>query len=316
MTADGGMGAFAAIFGGYGLPLPGDIFIKDGKTTNSLYEPEMVEALKEVKKIIEAGVVDPELLVNTGNQWHDKVIQGKTGIAWAGWPRMTKGEFVGPMEAVNPEVDWVQIETPVGPYGRYAGGESPSINMRGLPSTLAKDPEKLEKIFELLNYISTEEGNRLVAYGLEGRHFNLENGKVVPTDLMSHWTGKTKGGFYQEILDRSADGSSKVTINPEKLKTVMLEMLAEAGVKLQLYTFAADAIVEDNKIKGIITESKSGREAIMANVIIDASGDGDIAARAGVPYQKGRASDGKMQPMTLMFKVAGVDTVLTHHPKK
>lgn len=143
-------------------------------------------------------------------------------------------------------------------------------------------------------------------------------GGVATTGLMSHWTGGTKGGFYEEILDRSADiseigadmgthGNYRQLINPERLKTVFLEMLQEAGVLLQLYTFASDVIIEDNKIKGIITESKSGREAIFAKVVIDASGDGDIAAKAGVPFYKGREYDGKMQPMTIMLKVAGVD---------
>lgn len=139
-------------------------------------------------------------------------------------------------------------------------------------------------------------------------------GGVATTGLMSHWTGKTVGGFYEEILDKSQDNSAlfngvdtRQIINPEKLKTVMLNMLHEAGVILQLYTFASDAIIEDNEIKGVITESKSGREAVLSKVVIDASGDGDIAAKAGVPYFKGREEDGKMQPMTIMFKVAGVD---------
>lgn len=144
-------------------------------------------------------------------------------------------------------------------------------------------------------------------------------GGVATTGLMSHWTGRTKGGFYEEILDRSSElkaeeretsihGNSRQIINPEKLKTVMLEMLGEAGVILQLYTFASDVIMDGNTITGVLTESKSGREAILAKIIIDASGDGDVAAKAGVPFTKGRDSDGKMQPMTLMFKVAGVDT--------
>ncbi len=144
-------------------------------------------------------------------------------------------------------------------------------------------------------------------------------GGVATTGLMSHWTGNTKGGFYEELLDRSSElpeenkslshnGSYRQIINPETLKTVMLQMLDEAGVILQLYTFASDAIVEDSTLKGIITESKSGREVIYSKIIIDASGDGDIAAKAGAPFIKGREDDGKMQPMTLMFKVAGVDT--------
>jgi len=133
-------------------------------------------------------------------------------------------------------------------------------------------------------------------------------GGVATSGLMSHWTGNTRGGFYEEILDRSCDCSDRQIINPEKLKTVLLQMLYEAGVILQLYTLACEPIMDGDRITGVITESKSGREAIMARIVIDASGDGDIAARAGVPYYKGREEDGKMQPMTLMFKVAGVDT--------
>jgi hypothetical protein len=132
-------------------------------------------------------------------------------------------------------------------------------------------------------------------------------GGVATTGLMSHWTGKTIGGFYEEILERSQDTERQI-INPEKLKTVMLKMLEEAGVMLQLYTFASDAIVENDTIKGVIIESKSGRQAILSKIVIDASGDGDIAAKAGAPFYKGREEDGKMQPMTIMFKVAGVDT--------
>jgi len=134
-------------------------------------------------------------------------------------------------------------------------------------------------------------------------------GGVATTGLMSHWTGHTEHiGIYGEILRRAQEGEEPHLINPETLKLVLLDMLSEAGVQWQLYTLASEAIVEDNAIKGIITESKSGREAIMAKIVVDATGDGDIAAKAGVPYTKGREGDGKMQPMTLMFKVAGVDT--------
>lgn len=142
-------------------------------------------------------------------------------------------------------------------------------------------------------------------------------GGVATIGLMSHWTGETVGGIYQEILERtngvSLDEQDKYSeehklIDPELLKIRLLEMLNEAGAALQLYTFACEAIVENNQIKGIIVESKSGREAILAKIVIDASGDGDIAAKAGAPFYKGREYDGKMQPMTIMFKVGGVDT--------
>lgn len=137
-------------------------------------------------------------------------------------------------------------------------------------------------------------------------------GGIATVGLMSHWTGNTEGGIYEEILQRSSDTKntdreSKKIINPERLKTVMLEMLAECGVKLKLYTFASDPIMEDGKIKGVILQNKTGRTAVEAKIVIDASGDGDIAEKAGVPYTKGREGDGKMQPVSIMFKVAGVD---------
>lgn len=144
-------------------------------------------------------------------------------------------------------------------------------------------------------------------------------GGVATTGLMSHWTGATEGPLYEEILQRAQDTErdwnyygdkvlhARRIINPEKLKLVLLDMLAEAGARLQLYTFASDAIMDGDRLSGIITESKSGREAILAKVIVDASGDGDIAAKAGAEFITGRETDGKMQPASLMFKVAGVD---------
>ena len=149
-------------------------------------------------------------------------------------------------------------------------------------------------------------------------------GGVATSGLMSHWTGRTRGGFYEEILDRSIaarkdpeprDPSMRLAINPEELKWVMLQMLREAGVQVRLYTFAAGPILESGVVRGLLTESKSGREAWLSRVIIDATGDGDIAAAAGVPFSKGRTVDGRMQPMTLMFKVGGVDTARAIFPE-
>ncbi len=140
-------------------------------------------------------------------------------------------------------------------------------------------------------------------------------GGIATVGLMSHWTGRSGSKLYHEILQRSAaqnEGKHKdkvtITIDPEKLKQLFLTMLDEAGAKLQLYTFASGVIMEDDRVTGVICESKSGREAIMAKVVIDASGDGDVAAKSGAAYTLGREQDGKMQPATIMFKVGGVDT--------
>ena len=124
---------------------------------------------------------------------------------------------------------------------------------------------------------------------------------------MSLWTGYQYGGIYEELIEKARDCESAQIINPEKLKLLMLEMLLEAGVQVQLYTFVSGVIMDGNKLRGVITESKSGREAVYADLVIDSTGDGDVAAKAGAPYGKGRKTDGGMQPVTIMFKVAGVD---------
>lgn len=144
--------------------------------------------------------------------------------------------------------------------------------------------------------------------------WNNAIGGISTSGLMSHWTGSVTSPMYTEILQRSADmnegeqkGKIQQFINPENLKTVYLDMLKDANVDVLLYTFVCGVVMEGDQLTGVITESKSGRRVFRSKVVVDGTGDGDVAAFAGVEYHKGRESDGKMQPTTLMFKVAGVD---------
>lgn len=139
-------------------------------------------------------------------------------------------------------------------------------------------------------------------------------GGISTSGLMSHWTGSCGSPLYYEILKRSAEkneGGFKDRlynlIDPEKLKTLYLEMLDEVGCRLMLYTFAEDAICDGDRVLGATVVNKTGRTDIYAKITVDATGDGDIAARAGAEFVLGRESDNKMQPATLMFKVGGVD---------
>lgn len=131
-------------------------------------------------------------------------------------------------------------------------------------------------------------------------------GGVATSGIMSHWTGRQEGGCFAELREKARDCESEQVINPEKLRILMLDMLYKAGVDVQLYTAFSDVLMDGDRVTGVITESKSGREAIFCKMLIDSTGDGDVAARAGAPFEKGRY-DGGMQPMTIMFKVAGVD---------
>ena len=99
---------------------------------------------------------------------------------------------------------------------------------------------------------------------------------------------------------------SLTIIDPDQAKTVAWEIMDDAGVKVLLYTFVVDTLVENGKVTGVIIETKAGREVILAKTIIDCTGDGDVAFRAGVECNKGDENGG-MQPPTLMFLMRGVE---------
>ncbi len=79
---------------------------------------------------------------------------------------------------------------------------------------------------------------------------------------------------------------SNPTVDAEAVKYLMVEMIEEAGVKVFLHCWGVDAIVNGNEVRGAVFESKSGRQAILAKNVIDATGDGDLFAAAGAAYQR------------------------------
>ncbi len=142
----------------------------------------------------------------------------------------------------------------------------------------------------------------------------LESGqaKLFPTD---HGPGEPViAGVLERLLERliamrgairpSLDTGYVVPFDPELFKGVALDLLDEAGAALLLHAFASDVLMKEGRIDGVIFETKSGPLVVRARAVVDATGDGDIAARAGVPYEIGRESDGLVQPMTLMFRIA------------
>ncbi len=119
-------------------------------------------------------------------------------------------------------------------------------------------------------------------------------------------------GICREFIDGMADRGGAVRgpvipFDPEVFKQVALEKLQRAGVRLMFYTWTVDTIVQDGAVKGVVIENKSGRQAILAKVVIDASGDGDVAAAAGAKFVLGRERDSMMRPMSVVFRMGPVD---------
>jgi len=122
-----------------------------------------------------------------------------------------------------------------------------------------------------------------------------------------------KKGLVQEILaELSRRGASAryggdVGYDVETMKLLLDGLCLGAGVRVQLHTRLVDAARDETgRLSLAVTESKSGRQAWSAEVFVDATGDGDLAARAGCGFDYGREGTGEAQPMSLIALVAGI----------
>ena len=165
-------------------------------------------------------------------------------------------------------------------------------------------------------------------------------GLVIWIDRMSDWTGKQViSGIARDLMDRLPDdamagpgpavwGSKDAataaywaqrtaafhgivtwspTVDPEALKTLSLDMVVEQKVDLLLHAWAAAPIVEDGALRGAIFESKEGRQAILAKIVVDTTGDADLLARAGAAMDSDIDTQDIHHCINTAFMVGGVD---------
>ena len=150
------------------------------------------------------------------------------------------------------------------------------------------------------------------AYGFLGGMWTM--GMVNP--LFDY---ENKGGICQELVDRIEQAGMGVRNGPdiwnfdiETMKRLLVELLLEARVHILFHTWFAAPVMEGARVRGVIVENKGGRQAYLADVVIDCTGDGDVAFRAGAPCAVGNAS-GQTQPMTLMMRVSNCDYIQDYY---
>ncbi|MEH3108140.1 MAG: FAD-dependent oxidoreductase [Sphingomonas fennica] len=165
-------------------------------------------------------------------------------------------------------------------------------------------------------------------------------GLVIWIDRMTDWTGRQViQGFAVDVFARMpeagvagpprADWGSRdpqkasywgqrtaafhgtvcwsPTLDPERLKLVSQEMLLEKGVRLVFHSWAAVPIVSDGAVRGVVFESKAGRQAIRAKVVVDTTGDGDVFARAGADFDTDIEEGDVHHSANTGFMLGGVD---------
>jgi hypothetical protein len=165
-------------------------------------------------------------------------------------------------------------------------------------------------------------------------------GLVIWIDRMSDWAGnQVIAGIACDILDRlpkdavmgpsrsdwgSRDEATTAywrqraaaykgiitwspTVDPEALKTLSMQMVLEQKVRLVFHSWAVQPIVEDRAMRGVIFESKEGRQAIMARIVVDTTGDADMLARAGLPLESDIDAQDIHHCINTAFLLGGVD---------
>ena len=157
-------------------------------------------------------------------------------------------------------------------------------------------------------------------------------GMVGP--FMTSYTADGKrqlvAGVFQEVIDRMVAmggavdpsttepgtawssfiklGHANVTpFHVESLKMAALEMVCDSGAQIRFHTSFVDVVMQGERITDIVILDKAGLGLLRPKVVIDTSGDGDIAVKAGAPFELGRREDGRMMPVTLFLSIGNVD---------
>lgn len=138
---------------------------------------------------------------------------------------------------------------------------------------------------------------RLPPEGFSGPTQNMWGSR--DPELTQYW-GQRTASFHGVV-------TWSPTLDPERLKVISQEMLLEAGVRLVFHSWAALPIVEDRAVKGVLFESKAGRQALMAKVVVDTTGDGDVFARAGAEFDTDIEEGDVHHSMNTSFLLSGVD---------
>ncbi|MDF2669074.1 MAG: transporter substrate-binding protein, partial [Paenibacillus sp.] len=178
--------AFSGIFSAFGVANPGNWMIKDNKALYSSAHPAMKDAIAYIADLIKAGAVDPEILTNQNPT--DKVFKGQAGVIYINWSSMITDAAQKTWKAINPNAEWIQLDALTGPGGKFQGiwDVGNTQGLIAIPKSLEKQPDKLNKVLEYLNYITDPgKGQLTVNYGVEGTHYKLENGNVVALPAMA-----------------------------------------------------------------------------------------------------------------------------------
>jgi len=162
-----------------GLTFPS--FIENNKYVDMQTDPRIQQVVDDILKVTSEGLVDPDWFLNKGTNSYDKAVQGKVGVvlsndknfAYDSNPKSLQNDS----KALNPKADWV----PFSPFGQTAlrTAATPGSPFLFSKKTADKDPEKIKRAVQILDWLAGEEGYLLTHYGIEGKHYTRSGNKIT-----------------------------------------------------------------------------------------------------------------------------------------
>ena len=182
LTATKGMYVFDTIMGSFDTVLSNQIIIRDGKVTNTLLQPGMVDGLKWCKKFVDDKLIDPDCVTTSGA---DKFKAGTVGMLSSAWTGIWKAYGQEQIHNVNPNAVtnfFTTLKSEVGaPDAMFTDDLNTTNTVYGISADISD--EKLNAMFKLIDYLVSDDGSKLVFYGLKDVHWKYDdNGNIVMTD--------------------------------------------------------------------------------------------------------------------------------------
>jgi len=128
-------------------------------------------------------------------------------------------------------------------------------------------------------------------------------GGMAVQAMVNPLLGKVNSPFVSKVVKRL--GGRQVDF--ERIDLDYTRMLLEAGAEIMLHSWISGVLKTGGRVTGVEVVSKEGTFEVYGDVVVDATGDGDVACMAGAAYEQGRPGDGLVQPMSVMYRIAGLD---------
>lgn len=177
---------------------------EDGKIVSTMMTPLIEEKILFMRKLVEEGLIDPECFTQTDTLAKEKMITGRIGVFSCGY--LQQSTFLkNTLYTSNPEMEYIpvgpmldQTGTPTGQYERYGRNGTPVL-------FFSKDVKNPEKLMNFINYINSDEGLRLVTFGIEGVHYEMDGDIPVLKEEWEKIKAEDTTTFYKEGFGMSGN---------------------------------------------------------------------------------------------------------------